>query len=318
MKEIQVTVQRFNPDDNKGSYEETFTFEVQDGLTILDALNKIKWEIDGTLTHRMSCRSAICGSCAVRVNGKSKLACKSQLDEFLIDNKISIGPIGNTEILKDLVVDLEPFWGKLHKVKPWLDAPMPKDTTKENYQSHEGYKKIEDASTCILCACCISECNSLKADSNYVGPAALAKAQRFIDDSRDRSFNARLRAISEPTKVWDCTHCGECSERCPTDAKPLHRIEELRERVVNAGIQNNNGARHLLSFFSSVGSSGTLDERKIPIESVGMGNTDAIISDVLPVGLKMLSHGKNPPLLHHNVDNVKEVRKLFKKLNKLP
>ncbi len=316
MKKVVVSILRYNPDTEK-SHNQDFTIEIDNGLTVLDCLNKIKWEQDGTLTYRMSCRSAICGSCAIRINGKAKLACKTQADDVITkEGTLHIAPLGNTDIIKDLVVDLEPFWEKLYKITPWLESKKATNPLLETLQSDEDFKKIEDASTCILCGSCYSECNSLKVDKNFVGPHALAKAQRFLNDSRDIKTHERARKYSEPLMAWDCTHCGECSERCPTDAKPLERIEEIRQTVVNAGVQNNGGARHLLSFFKSVGSSGTLDERKIPIESLPQLSIGSLL-EVLPVGLKMLSHGKQPPLLHHNVDKVNEVRSLFKKLNSL-
>jgi succinate dehydrogenase / fumarate reductase iron-sulfur subunit len=156
----------------------------------------------------------------------------------------------------------------------------------------------------------------LEVDSSFVGPASLAKAHRFIFDSRDVARQTRLREISERTGVWDCTHCGECSTRCPTETKPLERIEEIRVQAMADGHHGNAGARHALGFRESVGKRGFLDENWLALRSVGFFNLSGLIS-LIPVGLRMMIRGKLPPLIPHSIDKVDEVKKIFARFEEL-
>jgi succinate dehydrogenase / fumarate reductase iron-sulfur subunit len=215
--------------------------------------------------------------------------------------------------IKDLVVDFKPFWDKVDKVNPYLQ-PSKKSPEKETKQSPEQFKLIDDASTCIMCGACYSDCNVLEVDDNFLGPAALAKAQRFVQDSRDGNTLARVKELSKPGGIWDCTHCGECVERCPKPAEPFDRIKEIMTVALEQGVTNNNGARHALSFTKSVKSSGSLNENIIPVESVGFFNAKGLF-DLLPVGLRMLFKGKNPPILHKSIDDVDDVKRIYRELN---
>jgi len=293
-----------------------YSVDVPKGSTVLDCLNIIKWTQDGTLTYRLSCRSAICGSCAMRVNGHAKLACKTQLSDVLTDGAVTIEPLGNFKVIKDLVVDLEPFWASLKRVKPWLKPDESVEYERERLQSIDGYKKIEDASTCILCASCYSDCNVLNVDERFLGPATLAKAQRFVYDSRDCDTEERLEYLGGANGVWDCTHCAECSTRCPTDAKPLERITELKAAAMAHRMHGNNGARHVLAFRESIPGKypgtggGMINENYIPLRSVGIFNISGLL-DLIPVGLRMFARGKQPPLMPHYIKKFPEIRKMF-------
>jgi succinate dehydrogenase iron-sulfur subunit len=306
-------IKRYNPEKKPDPYYEEFKLDIPIGATLLDCINLIKWKQDGSLTYRMSCRSAICGSCGMKVNGHAQLACQKQATSLLDENDtVTIEPLGNMPLVKDLVVDFEPFWDKVNKVKPYLQASK-KPPEKERLQSPEQFRLIDDSSTCIMCGNCYSDCNVLEVDDNFLGPAALAKAQRFVCDSRDDKTLERVTALSEPGGIWDCTHCGECVERCPKPAQPFYRIKEVMAVALEKGVHNNNGARHALSFVKSVKSSGRLNENMIPVESMGYFNFKGLL-ELVPIGIRMLLKRKIPPIIHKSIEDVKDVKRIFKEL----
>ncbi|VAX16451.1 Succinate dehydrogenase iron-sulfur protein [hydrothermal vent metagenome] len=312
MSEVTFKVFRFDPQKDSIHRYQEYKITLDPGITLLNSLNKIKAEQDPSLTYRMSCGSAICGSCAMRVNGHALLACKTQASELVKDGVIQVDPIGNCEVLRDLVVDLEPFWASLRKVDPWLKPDSQDGQEDERLQTPDEFRKIDYVTTCILCGACWSDCNVKEVDKNFLGPATLAKAHRFIFDTRDAKTGERLENISELHGVWDCTHCGECSTRCPTDTKPLSRIEETREKAMANGVHNNTGARHALAFRKTVGSSGRLNENLAPVLSKGLFNIAGHMEN-MPVGIRMLLRGKLPPIFHHSIEKLDEVRKIFSK-----
>ena len=309
-EKVTFNIFRYDPEQDPTPWRQDYELELEPGITLLNCLNKIKAEQDSTLTYRMSCGSAICGSCAMKVNGHALLACKTQASGLVQDGVIRIDPIGNLEVIRDLVVDLEPFWGSLRSIKPWLMPDSRDNPEREREQTQEQFLKIDNSTTCILCAACYSDCNVLEVDKKFLGPATLAKAQRFIYDSRDARTRERIERIAEPHGVWDCTHCGECSTRCPTEAKPLGRIEEIREAVMREGVHGSSGARHVLAFRETVGKRGLLDENYVPVRSVGFFNIAGLLS-IMPVGLRMLMRGKNPPVIPHSIEKVDEVKQIF-------
>jgi len=315
---VKFLVSRYDSNRDARPRMQEYMLDVPQGATLLDCLNLIKWTQDGSLAFRMSCRSAICGSCAMKVNGHACLTCKTQAEDVIIDNAVTIEPLGNMTVIKDLVVDLEPFWASLQKVDPWLKPDESVKYEKERLQNSEDYKKIEDASTCVLCAACYSDCNTLEVNEKFLGPATLAKAQRFVDDTRDGDTLERLEYLNRLHGVWDCTHCAECSTRCPTDAKPLSRITEIKTATMRHKIHSNAGARHVLGFRESVGGfkgvfgSGTLNENYLPARSMGFFNIGGLLS-LIPVGIRMFIRRKNPPLRPHFIDKVSEVRKMFRR-----
>jgi succinate dehydrogenase / fumarate reductase iron-sulfur subunit len=304
-------IKRYNPEKQAEPYYEEFEYDIPEGATLLDCLNHIKWNVDGTLTYRMSCRSAICGSCGMKGNGHAMLACQKQAEHLLKDGSdtITIEPLGNMPVIKDLVTDFQQFWDKVDQVKPYLQNKE-KSPELEREQSPHQFKKIDEATTCIMCGACYSDCNVLEVDKNFLGPAALAKAQRFVGDSRDQATRDRIKELSKPGGMWDCTHCGECVERCPKPAEPFYRIKELMAVGLEEGVTNNVGARHALSFVKSVKHSGRLNESKIPIESMGYFNIKGLL-DLVPVGLRMLLKMKIPPIIHKPIDDAKDVQRIF-------
>ncbi len=189
---VTFRIQRFDPEKDDRPRDQDFELELPPGITILKALNKIRAEQDPSLTYRYSCGSAICGSCAMKVNGHARLACKTQASECVKDGVLQVAPIGNLRVLRDLVVDMEPFWSSVGRVRPYLVPDAAEAAPeKERQQSPEQFLHIDPSTTCILCAACYSDCNVLEVDESFLGPASLAKAHRFLFDSRDAATDQR-------------------------------------------------------------------------------------------------------------------------------
>jgi len=316
--EVTLRIKRFNPEaDNPIPYWQDFPISIEDTATILDALIRIRENVDGTLSLRCSCRSAICGSCAMRIDGHAALACKTKLSTSASpDGIVTVEPAGVMPVIKDLVVDFDLFWDHILKVEPYLKHHGP-EPEKEYIVSNEAMLHLSGVTSCIMCGACVSDCTVMEVDPTFLGPAALAKAYRFTADPRDGDANGvsreRLKNLSQRTGMWDCTRCFECVQVCPKGVAPMDRIMALREQAIEAGFGNNNGARHTEAFTDLVEHSGWLDEKLLPIKTVGLTNLPGLMG-FAPVGLRALTHHKMPPLIHKNVENVQNVRQLFKKV----
>jgi len=323
---IKLKIRRCDPlgEEVCEPFLQAYDVEVKKGMTILEALTRIKDEEDGSLSFRRSCRSAICGSCAVKVNGHPKLACKTQvIPEYERHGMVIIEPLDNLRVIKDLVVDFNTFWDRVGKIEPWLtpetglmvegpglreDTPPSRDEKGWWIMEKEGLLRIEDASNCIFCGCCYSACNSLEADSKFLGPAALAKAWRFVGDNREGNNIKRLTRLSEEHGMWTCSRCIECTEVCPKDVKPLKAIEALRAEAIKAGITDNAGARHVVSMVDSVGRTGRLDEFTLTFRTLGLMRSIGM----LPLGIRMELHGKMPlPTIFKAIDGIEEVKRIY-------
>jgi succinate dehydrogenase / fumarate reductase iron-sulfur subunit len=236
MKEVKVTVKilRYNPEKDQKPYWKTYDLEVEPDLTILDLLNEIHWNIDGTLSYRRSCRSSICGSCAMKVNGRNVLACETPIYQFK-GSKLKIEPLPGFKIIKDLVVDLDEFFARLERIKPYLilDKPVP---DKEFIQTPEEFEAIRESANCILCGACTSSCPSLWANENYLGPAALLKAYRFVFDSRDDGANERIDIINDRNGIWRCHTIFNCMEACPKDIKITEYLSRLKVKATENSV----------------------------------------------------------------------------------
>ena len=213
----------------------TYRISVIPGLTVLAVLLRIRDEIDGTLSFRCSCRSAVCGSCAMVINGKIDLACRTQVAAFDTDT-IILEPLPNFDVIRDLVVDMTPFWQMYEKIQPYLirKSPVPE---KEIPQSEEERRRIDQYVNCILCACCYGACPVLARETDYVGPAAAAKLERFVLDSRDERPSAALEMINNEKGVWGCDTVFRCIDACPKDVRPTDGIVGLRKAMVKNRFQ---------------------------------------------------------------------------------
>lgn len=215
---------------DKEPYFDYYKIRVVPGLTVLTVLLRIRDELDGTLAFRCSCRSATCGSCAMVINGKLDLACRTQVGSTP-EKTIVLEPLPNFEVIKDLVVDMAPFWQMYEKVQPYLVRKSP-NPEKEIYQSEEDRKKIDQFVNCILCACCYGACPVLARDPDYTGPAALAKLQRFALDSRDERPAKALEVVNDEKGVWGCDTVFRCIDACPKEVRPTDAIVGLRKSLV--------------------------------------------------------------------------------------
>ncbi len=301
---------RFQPDSGKTEpYHQDFVLEHEPRITLLDAILRLQNEQDGTLALRYSCRSAICGSCACKANGKTVLACMEQVEDLKAANVggvVRVDPIGNFAPIKDLVADMTPFWEKFKAVKPFLipDGPAPE---KERLVSKEAMQKIYNESKCILCAACYSECNSLAADPEFVGPAAFAWGYRFAADARDGQRKERAKLYSGEHGIWDCTRCMFCNERCPKGVDPRDAIEKLGSIAFQEKVTSDKGARHAKAFLISMRTGGKLNETLL------VPYTDPIGAQFnLPFALQMLRKGKAPSPIPHRVKHLDEVKHLVK------
>ncbi len=231
---VQLKVFRYNPEKDKKPHFEKYEVDIEKGWTILDALNEIKWHQDGTLAYRRSCRHEICGSCAMTINGENALACSTQIEE-LKTSTITVAPLHSFPIIKDLVVDMDDFFNKLIATKPFLinNKPFP---AREMKQSPEQRKIIDEDTNCILCACCTSSCPTYWTNKNYLGPAALVKAHRFIFDSRDDGVAERLKIIDDRNGAWQCHTIFNCVEVCPKSINVTQAIAEVKKAAVKSKI----------------------------------------------------------------------------------
>ena len=317
--DVTVKIKRYDPDAERPQVEwQEYPISIDENATVLDALIMIREEVDGTLSLRCSCRSSICGSCAMRINGHAGLACKTKASESMdAAGIISVEPAGVMPTVKDLVVNFDLFWQKIEEVEPYLKPEVPEPEA-EYIASNESMLHLSGVTACIMCGACVADCTVLEVDPTFLGPAALAKAYRFTADPRDGDASGvsrdRLAKLGMPSGMWDCTRCNECVQACPKGVAPMDRIMAMRDQAIEAGFSNNNGARHTEAFTESVGHSGRLDELRLPIQSVGMTNISALMG-FMPVGWRALTHGKLPPLIHKNVEDVETIRRLFRKLD---
>ena len=224
---VNLRIQRFNPDTDKAPHFEDYTVECEPTDRILDAILEVKGLLDGSLTLRKSCAHGVCGSDGVRINGRNALACR----ELIRNHKqpIVIEPMKGFKIIKDLVVDMEPFFQKYKSVKPYLvnDDPAP---AQERRQSEKDRMKFEDTTKCILCACCTTSCPTYWADSEFMGPAALVAAHRFIFDSRDQAGEERLDIVGEKEGAWKCRTIFNCTDACPRGIQVTQAIGEIKKQ----------------------------------------------------------------------------------------
>ncbi len=227
--QVILRIQRFDPDKDTASRWEEYRVDVDPMARVLDLLHVVKWEQDASLTFRRSCGHGICGSDAMLINGRNRLACKIRVDQ--LGRKISVAPLPGLPGVKDLVVDMEGFFAKYRSVQPYLinDEPPP---AKERRQSQAQRAVFDDTTKCILCAACTSSCPSFWARPGYVGPAAIVNAHRFIFDSRDEAAEERLEILSDKDGVWRCRTIFNCVDACPRGINITRAILEVSSAIV--------------------------------------------------------------------------------------
>ncbi|MBL1081365.1 MULTISPECIES: succinate dehydrogenase iron-sulfur subunit [Streptomyces] len=229
---VTFRVRRFNPEVSAEATWEDFQLEIDPKERVLDGLHKIKWDVDGTLTFRRSCAHGICGSDAMRINGKNRLACKTLIKDINPEKPITIEPIKGLTVLKDLVVDMEPFFQAYRDVMPFLVTKDTNEPTRERLQSAEDRERFDDTTKCILCAACTSSCPVFWNDGQYFGPAAIVNAHRFIFDSRDEAGEQRLEILNDRDGVWRCRTTFNCTDACPRGIEVTKAIQEVKRALI--------------------------------------------------------------------------------------
>jgi succinate dehydrogenase / fumarate reductase iron-sulfur subunit len=233
--QITLKVFRFNPEVDKKWHYETYVFDAQPTDRVLDLLEWVKGYKDGTLSFRRSCAHGVCGSDAMRINGRNRLACKTLVRD--LGDKITVDPILGMRVIKDLIVDMNAFFDNYKKVLPFFinESPIPADG-KERRQSIEQRERFDDTTKCILCACCTTSCPTFWASDDYLGPAALVTAHRFIFDSRDESASERLHIVAETSGLARCHTAYNCTLACPREIQVTKAIGELKMAVMNGKV----------------------------------------------------------------------------------
>jgi succinate dehydrogenase / fumarate reductase, iron-sulfur subunit len=306
MAEYTLKVRRYQPESGEGPYWEEFSVDLDPSLSVLDGLLQAKDRDDGSLSVRCSCRAAICGSCGMKINGQSGLGCKTQIGEAhaqanrwskdsgatpgrgseggsISDSPalagaeevapILVEPMGNMPVIKDLITDMEStHWTKIRRVTPWL-LPHGEPPEREYVVEPESMIDITQSMACIQCGACVSSCLSMEADPDFIGPAALAKAYRFVGDPRDAETVERLHDLAhDPHGIYDCTHCFSCIDACPKGVAPMDQIMRLRRKAGEEGIDDpNNGHNHVNAFVKMIEKKGTNDEALLLQESYAPG-----------------------------------------------
>jgi succinate dehydrogenase iron-sulfur subunit len=312
MANYTLKVRRFQPESGQGPFWEEFKVDLEPSLAVLDGILQAKDRDDGSLAVRCSCRAAICGSCGMKINGQSGLGCKTQIGEAQeMANKMAraangsgsgprtreagretsggderaqpgaeeaapiiVEPMGNMPVIKDLVTDMEStHWTKIRRVTPWL-LPHGDPPEREYVVEPESMIDITQSMACIQCGACVSSCLSMEADPEFIGPAALAKAYRFVGDPRDAETVERLHDLAhDPHGIYDCTHCFSCIDACPKGVAPMDQIMRLRRKAAEEGIDDdpNSGYNHMHAFVKMIEKKGTNDEALLLQESFAPG-----------------------------------------------
>jgi succinate dehydrogenase / fumarate reductase iron-sulfur subunit len=232
MVNVKFNIQRYNPEKDKAPYFQEFTVQgVDQKDRIIDILNKIKWEIDGSLTYRRSCLHGVCGSDGMKINGQNTIACQLLLQDLDYKKVITVEPLPSMPVIKDLVVDMTDFFKKFELIKPYLISKEPA-MEYERIQSVEDADIIQDATICILCGCCSASCPASWKNPNYIGPAAMLKAFRFVFDTRDEAENERLDILDNTDGIWRCHSVFNCVEACPKEIDITRYMSALKKRIV--------------------------------------------------------------------------------------
>jgi succinate dehydrogenase / fumarate reductase iron-sulfur subunit len=232
--EVELRIRRYNPEvDEKGHYE-SYSLEAEPNDQVLDLLNQVKWYQDGTLSYRKSCAHGVCGSDAIRINGVNRLACKVLVRD--VGKKVTVEPILGLTVEKDLIVDMDPFWEHYRSVMPYFVSEE-REPEGERLQSAEQRERFDDTTKCILCAACTTSCPSFWADDEYIGPAAIVQAHRFIFDSRDTAADERLKILGEQEGVWRCRTIFNCTTACPREIKVTQAIGEVKNAIATGDLE---------------------------------------------------------------------------------
>jgi succinate dehydrogenase / fumarate reductase iron-sulfur subunit len=306
---VGLKIWRYDPETGDRALRE-YEIDAPEEATLLDCLDIVKDRHDGTLAYRKSCRMMICGSCGMRMDGGAVLACKTRMYDIVQRGHVPvISAMGNLPVVKDLVVDMEPFWSKFRSVGPWLQPGYDRPEDGKEYRiTQERMNHVHKEALCINCGCCVSECNAMESDPDFLGPQALAKGFRFVGDPRDAATIERLENYNSPHGIWECTRCYFCNERCPKGVDPRDAIAKLGAESMRVGIDRDMGAKHAKWFVVSAKTTGWLRETEL------VPKTQGIVSAIKQTGfaIGLAKKGKvPPPFPPHVAEKVGEARALY-------
>jgi len=227
---LTLRIKRFQKEKDPPGWIETFQVEIRKGMNLLEALLHLQDEQDGTLAFRYSCRGAVCGSCAMKVNGELVLACRTHVED-LLEGPALIEPLPSFSVLRDLIVDMSAFFNHYRKMEPYLHG-KPVSPQTEYMMDEDERKEIDPYIQCILCGICFGSCPAFEKDPIFIGPAVLAKAYRFLTDPRDRRDEEILKAVNSQQGVWGCKTVFNCVKVCPKEVPPTHAIIGMRRKLL--------------------------------------------------------------------------------------
>ncbi|MEO5349502.1 MAG: succinate dehydrogenase/fumarate reductase iron-sulfur subunit [Magnetococcus sp. YQC-3] len=309
-----LRIQRNTPSAQSGELRtrwQEYPIQAEPNTTVLSLLEEIKGQRDGTLVYRHSCRSAICGSCAMWISGRTRLACKTHVGKVADgEGVVEIAPQKNQPVLKDLAIDIAPFFEQVRAITPYLlDGPETAVTV-----TSTAYDQVNHVTQCILCGCCYAECPMVEVSPEFTGPAALAKAFRFVSDPREGFKQERLENLGQPHALWSCTRCTLCVDVCPKEVAPMEAIVKLRSRAVAMGMTDSAAARHALAYHTDIRRSGQLNEFTLILRTLGVWGS--LMESGLAIHLA--KKGKIPSPFPHTVAGVEELRQMYEYLERFP
>src|SRR4051812_1255509 len=313
LMQVAMKVWRYDSSTGERALRE-YEIDAPEEATLLDCLDIVKDKHDGSLAYRKSCRMMICGSCGMRMDGAAVLACKTRMYDIAQEGRVPvISAMGNLPIVKDLVVDMEPFWDKFKAIKPYLQPGYDRPEDGREYRiTQERMNVIHKEALCINCGCCVSECNAMESDPEFLGPQALAKGMRFVGDPRDAATVERLEAYNGEHGIWDCTRCYFCNERCPKGVDPRDAIAKLGAESIRLGIDRDMGAKHAKWFVRSSETTGWLRETEL------VPKTQGVVSSIkqMKFAINLARHSKAglefPPHVAKNVSEARNLRKIVR------
>ena len=317
-RKVTLKTFRFNAETDYLPYYKHYQMEVGKDELILDLLNRIKWEHDGSFSYRRSCRHGICGACAIKVNGRATLACKQNALELveLFGEELVIEPSSTKRAIKDMIIDKSDFWEKHAAIKPYVVTEVDPHPEHESKQTIDEFNNFLDSDLCIQCGACHYSCPALEVNLDFLGPAALNAAYRYTVDTRDEAGDERLAITAQMgSGVWDCVKCFECAEACPKEINPIEKIGKLHNLQFERGVAESNVAtRHAEGFLRGMKKTGYLDEADIVVYSEGILGMHKHIG----TALKMMKSGKihwhsGIPFINSipKIKNLDEVQKLI-------
>lgn len=313
LRPIPLDVFRFDPSTDSAPRYQRYELSLAPHTPVLSALLRIRTELDPTLTLRFSCRSAICGSCAMQINSKSRLACETPVGpEVERHGRVVVEPMRNQPVLRDLVVDQAPFWQQYEGIDPHLrpDPARPMPDGRPTVMTPADVERFRETPRCIACAACFSACPAVEADPAFPGPMALAKLHRFVVDPRDGARQDRLLRI-QTEGLWLCLRCHLCTEACPKDVRPSERIRDLKEMAIAVQGATERGSRHALGFKENIRERGILNEMKLARQTYGVVGLTGELAQGLRIWRKKPEVARRP----HPIEGQEEIERIYQALD---